>query len=80
MWLHNKSRIAIYLFKNRARNEKIMKSFDPNIVIFHYPNPYEATFLLPYLKKNIKFVLHCHIYVMRFELVFFTCFRAGGEL
>ena len=49
--------------------KKIMKSFDPDIVIFHYPNPYEAAFLLPYLKENIKFVLYWHLDIVKQKLL-----------
>lgn len=41
--------------------EKTMESFRPDIVIFHYPNPYQAQFLLKHLKKDVKFVLFWHL-------------------
>lgn len=41
--------------------KKIMKAYNPDIVIFHYPNPFEAHFLVKYLKhKTFKFVLYYH--------------------
>ena len=40
--------------------QKIMDSFQPNIVIFHYPNPLQAEFLLKYKKRNFKLVLYWH--------------------
>ena len=30
--------------------KKLLKSFSPDVVIFHYPNPFVAHFLLKYLK------------------------------
>ena len=38
--------------------KKIMKSFDPEIVIFHYPNPFVAHYLMKHLKnKKFKFIV-----------------------
>jgi len=34
--------------------KKELKSMNPDLVIFHYPNPFEAHYLLKYLKKNSK--------------------------
>ena len=48
---------------------KVMKEFDPEIVIFHYPNPFEAAFLLPHLKKNVKFVLYWHLDIVKQKLL-----------
>ena len=39
----------------------VMESFQPDIVIFHYPNPYQAAFLFSYLKKPITFILYWHL-------------------
>ena len=33
---------------------QVMKEFDPNIVLFHYPNPYMAAFLLAHKRRNFK--------------------------
>lgn len=41
--------------------KKVMCSFKPNVVFFHYPNPYVSTFLMPYLSENFKFVLYWHL-------------------
>lgn len=46
-------------FGNELR--KVFSSFKPDIVIFHYPNPFEAQFLLKYLNSNIKFILYWHL-------------------
>ncbi len=40
---------------------KILDSFQPDIVIFHYPNPYQACFLRKYLKRNFRFILYWHL-------------------
>ena len=41
---------------------KILKGFKPDIVIFHYPNPFVASKLVKYLKnKTFKFILWWHL-------------------
>lgn len=37
--------------------KKLFSEFDPDTVIFHYPNPYVASFLLPLLKKDVRFIV-----------------------
>ena len=40
----------------------VLTEFQPDIVIFHYPNPFQAFFLVPYLKENnFKFILYWHL-------------------
>ena len=41
--------------------KKIIKNFKPDIVIFHYPNPFVSFFLLPLLPKSVKFILYWHL-------------------
>lgn len=41
--------------------KKIIKNFKPDIVIFHYPNPFVSFFLLPLLPKSAKFILYWHL-------------------
>ena len=40
---------------------KVMDNFKPDIVIFHYPNPFQAYYLTRYLKKDFKFILYWHL-------------------
>ena len=45
---------------------KIMKEFKPDIVIFHYPNPFVASKLVKYLKnKTFKFILWWHLDIIK---------------
>lgn len=46
-------------YPNQLKN--VMNSFGPDIVVFHYPNPYVSTFLMKYLKRDFKFVLYWHL-------------------
>ncbi len=41
--------------------KKILRQFGPDIVIFHYPNPFQSTFLLPLLKASIKLIVFWHL-------------------
>lgn len=45
--------------------KKLMRSFDPDIVIFHYPNPFQAMYLLRYLKRDTKLVLYWHLDIVK---------------
>lgn len=44
---------------------KIIYEFSPDIIIFHYPNPYLAEFLLHYKNKNFKLVVWWHSDIIR---------------
>ncbi len=48
----------------RILNEA-MKSFCPDVVIFHYPNPYMAHFLLKYRKEKFKLIVWWHSDIIR---------------
>lgn len=49
--------------------KKIMHDFRPNIVIFHYPNPFEAFFLTNYLHYDFKFILYWHLDIVKQKLL-----------
>lgn len=49
--------------------KKVMDIFNPDIVIFHYPNPFEAQFLQKYFKKRFKFVLYWHLDIVKQKLL-----------
>ena len=49
--------------------KKIMNNFKPDIVIFHYPNPFEAYYLLKYLDRKFKFVLYWHLDIVKQKLL-----------
>ena len=66
-------KVASQLISLTFRRElsRMMKDFAPDIVILHYPNPFAAYFLLPYLKRNrkIKFVLYWHLDIIRQKIL-----------
>ncbi len=41
--------------------DKIMRSFKPDIIIFHYPNPFQALYLLQYKKRDFHLALYWHL-------------------
>lgn len=55
--------------------KKVIKEFNPNVIIFHYPNPFVASFLLKILKRNnAKFIVYWHLDITRqkFLKIFFA--------
>ena len=46
-----------------------MDSFQPDIVVFHYPNPYAAQFLLRYKKRKFKLILYWHLDITKQKLL-----------
>lgn len=45
---------------------QVMQDFKPDIVVFHYPNPFVATLLLRELKRsNAKLVVYWHLDIIR---------------
>ncbi len=50
--------------------KKVFDSFNPDIVVFHYPNPYVAFALLKHLKnKKFKFILYWHLDITKQKLL-----------
>lgn len=53
----------------------LMDSFDPDVVVFHYPNPFEAHFLLSYIhshrgwEQRHKLVLYWHLDIVKQKLL-----------
>lgn len=49
--------------------KKVMNSYKPDIVIFHYPNPFLAQFLLGYKKRNFKLYVYWHLDITKQKLL-----------
>ena len=50
--------------------KKIMKEYKPEIVIFHYPNPFVAHFLMKHLKnKKFKFIMWWHLDIVKQKIL-----------
>ncbi len=51
--------------------KKIFKNYNPDIVIFHYPNPFAAHYLLKILKRypDCKLVLYWHLDIVKQKIL-----------
>ncbi len=47
----------------------LMRDFAPDIVIFHYPNPFVARYLLKYLPRRTKLIVYWHLDIVRQKLL-----------
>lgn len=43
----------------------LMNDFKPDLVIFHYPNPYVAYFFLKYKKRDFKLYIYWHLDIVK---------------
>ncbi len=50
--------------------KKIINEFNPNIIVFHYPNPFVAHYLLKFRKKKkFKLVIYWHLDITKQKLL-----------
>lgn len=49
--------------------KKVMNSFKPDVVIFHYPNPFAAQFLLSYKKRDFKLIVYWHLDITKQKIL-----------
>lgn len=54
--------------------KKLMNEFEPDVVIFHYPNPFVAHYLLKFKKRNFKLILYWHLDIIK-QKILRTFFR-----
>jgi len=52
-----------------SKLKKVMNEFKPDVVIFHYPNPFQAHFLLRYKKRNFKLILYWHLDITKQKIL-----------
>lgn len=52
-----------------ARLKRLMRSFQPDIVVFHYPNPFVAHFMLGCLPSRARLVIFWHLDIVRQKLL-----------
>lgn len=48
---------------------KVIKEFRPDIILFHYPNPFVASFLLPMIPKETKLILYWHLDITKQKIL-----------
>jgi glycosyltransferase involved in cell wall biosynthesis len=51
--------------------KRIFKTFDPDIVHFHTPNPLSSVYLLALLPKKVKLLVHWHSDIIEQNLLYF---------
>lgn len=49
--------------------QTLIKGFKPEIIIFHYPNPFVAHFLLKELPQNVKLIVYWHLDITRQKIL-----------
>lgn len=49
--------------------KKTISSFNPDIIIFHYPNPFAAIYLLRYIPVNCKLAIYWHLDIVKQKLL-----------
>lgn len=61
--------------------KKIINEFKPDLIIFHYPNPYVSHFLLKILKKeNIKLIIYWHLDITKQRILGKLFFHQNRKL
>ncbi|MCR5089498.1 MAG: glycosyltransferase [Oscillospiraceae bacterium] len=48
---------------------RVMDSFQPNVVVLHYPNPYVTCFLMKYRKRDFKLLVYWHLDIVKQKLL-----------
>lgn len=52
-------------FSYGKKLKKVINEFEPDMIIFHYPNPFVARYLLKYIKPETKLVLYWHLDIVK---------------
>ena len=60
--------------------KEIIKCFVPDIIIFHYPNPFVARYLLKYIPKQTKLVVYWHLDIVKQKILKNFFARQNREL
>lgn len=62
------SQALSYTYKKML--DETINSFKPDIIIFHYPNPFVSTLLLPLLKKSkAKLIVYWHLDIVKQKIL-----------
>lgn len=52
-------------FSYGKRLKEVFRTFKPDMIIFHYPNPFVAAWLLRYLPNNCKLIIYWHLDIVK---------------
>ena len=56
-------------FSYRRRLKAVFDQFRPDIVVFHYPNPFAAAYLLSFLKQEQKLIVFWHLDIVKQKIL-----------
>jgi len=56
-------------FNMKKQLQKLIEEFKPDYILFHYPNPFVSTILLPLLTSKNKLVLYWHLDIIKQKLL-----------
>lgn len=59
---------SLSLSYGKLLNQTI-RSYSPDIIIFHYPNPFAALFLLRWIPKSCKLVVYWHLDIVKQKIL-----------
>lgn len=49
--------------------KNILDDYDPDVIIFHYPNPFQAYYILKYIERKTKLVLYWHLDITKQKIL-----------
>ena len=70
---------SLSLSYGRLLREAI-NNFAPDIIIFHYPNPFAAAFLLKYIPENCKLIVYWHLDIVKQKYLKFLFVQQNNKL
>lgn len=60
--------------------KKTISEFRPDLVIFHYPNPFVATYLLRYIPKTTKLLVYWHLDIVKQKVIGKLFYRQNNKI
>lgn len=60
--------------------KKIFDEFEPDVVIFHYPNPFVASILLQLLKPKVKLIVYWHLDIVKQKVLKYLFYGQNKKL
>nr|WP_304578706.1 glycosyltransferase [uncultured Acetatifactor sp.] len=60
--------------------KRVIQTFKPDIIIFHYPNPFVAHYLLKCIGTEIKFVIYWHLDIVKQKVLKYLFGRQNKKL
>lgn len=62
------------------RLKEVLKSFRPDIIIFHYPNPFVSHYLLNLIPDNAKLIVWWHLDIYKQKILKYFFYRQNDRL